>query len=171
MKNKTIRFILAGFFLCAAAGPLSAQEKPGVEQKLEAAAGELNKEYSEGRQRVEAKIKAEFKVDDALLIGLHFKKMNNGDIAIALGLAQSMPRGITDNNLHEVVALREGPPEAGWGKVAKDLGLKLGPVIGRLKKISAEVRKQERSDTAKKIKEEKAEKLKKAGKKGQPGKI
>lgn len=170
MKNKTMRSMLAGLFLCAAAGPLPAQVKPGEEQRLETAAGELNKEYSEGQQRVEGKIKAEFKVDDALLMGLHFKKMNNGEIAIALGLAGEMHRGVSDKNLHEVVALREGPPVAGWGKVAKELGLKLGPVISKLKKISAEVRRQEKADTVKKLKEEKAEKLKKAENNGQPGK-
>jgi len=164
MKNKTMRFMLAGLFFCAAAGPVLAQDKPGEEARLEAGAAELNKEYSEGQQRVAGRIKAEFKVDDALLMGLHFKKMNNGDIAIALGLARQLRGGITDKNLHEVVALREGPPVAGWGKVADALGLKLGPVVSKLKKLSAEVRKQEKADTAKKSKEEKADKAKSAEK-------
>lgn len=168
MNNGKMRVILAGLMFCAAAGPVLAREKPGEEQKLEASAAELNKEYSEGQGRVEGKLKSEFKVDDALLMGLHFKKMNNGDIAIALGLAMQMHRGISDKNLHAVVALREGPPVAGWGKVAKDLGLKLAPVTVRLKKISAEVRKQEKTDMIKKAKEEKAEKLEKAEKNARP---
>jgi hypothetical protein len=170
MKNKKMLVMLAGFFLYAAAGRTFAQGKAGEEQKVQTAARELNEKHPEGQQLVADRIKAEFKVDEALMLGLHFRKMSNGEIAIALGLAQEMRRGITDKNLHEVVSMHDAAPEAGWGKVAKDLGVKLGPVIGKLKKIAAEVRRQEKADSAKKLKEEKAEKLKKAEKNGQPGK-
>jgi hypothetical protein len=170
MKNNKTRFILACLFVCAAAGPALAQVNAGEEAKLEACAAELNKDHSEGKQRVADKIKTQFGVDDARLMGLHFRRMNNGDIAIALGLAQGMRRVITDKNLQRIVALREGPPEAGWGKVAKELGVKLGPVISKLRKVSAEVRKQEKADTAEKEIKSRAEEIARKDGGGQPGK-
>ena len=158
MKNGKAEFILAWLMLCAAAVPACCQVKSKEEKALEAGAAELNKNYSEGQQRVAAKIKAEFKVEDELLVGLRFKELGNGEIAVVLAMAQSLHGGITDANLHKIVALREGPPPAGWGKIAGDLGLKLGPVISRVKKISTEVRKQEKIDTAEKKKKAAAEK-------------
>lgn len=165
MKNIKAGFMLAGLMLCAAAAPAYCQVKAKEEKQLEAGAADLNKNYSEGRERVAGKIKAEFKVEDELLVGLRFKELGNGEIAVILAMAQNLPGGITDANLHKIVALRDGPPPAGWGKIAKELGLKLGPAISRVRKISAEVRKQEKIDTAEKKRKaaaEKAEAAKKA---------
>lgn len=165
MKYRKVEFILAGLMLCAAAVPAFSQAKSKEEKKLEAGAAELDKKDPEGQRRVADKIKAEFKVDYERLVGLHFKGLRDGEIAVTLALAQSLHGGIRDENLHRIVALREGPPPAGWGKIAKDLGLKLGPVISKVRKISAEVSKQEKLDVAaekKKAAAEKAEAAKKA---------
>ena len=167
MKNAKLRLLFTGLFLCAAIIPAFAQKKPTEEQTLETCAGELDKKYSEGQQRVAEKIIAEFEVADGLIVGLRFKKMGYGEIAIALGLAQGLHRIIQEEDLRKIVELRQGPPVMGWGRIAGDLGLKLGPVISKIRKISAEVRKDEKGDKAK---EAEAEKLKEQGKAEKSGK-
>lgn len=147
--------------MCAAGVPAAALERTREEQQLETSARELNRNNAKGQQRVADAIKAQFGVDDALLLGLHYRKLGHGDIAIALGLAQEMSAGVKDENLQKVVALRQGPPVAGWGKVAGDLGLKLGPVISKVRRISSGVRKLEADIRAKKDKTAETEKVKK----------
>jgi len=168
MKNNKTRLLIAGLFLCAAM-PALAQEKTPDEKKLESASAELEKDAasSEGNKTVTDKLKSEFKVDDAVVQGLRDQKLGYGEVSTVLTLAQGLPGGITDANLQKVVALRQGPPVMGWGKVAKELGLKLGPAVSKVKRISAEARKQEKADKAKKEKKEKAEK---AGKPERPEK-
>jgi Skp family chaperone for outer membrane proteins len=147
MKSNKMRLVLTGLFLCAAM-PALAQDKPADEKKAVSAAAELDKDAAKpyGEKLVTEKIKTEFKVDDARVQGLREQKLGYGEISIALSLAEELPGGITDANVQKVMAMRQGPPVIGWGKIAKDLNLKLGPVISGVKKMSAEVRKQERKD-------------------------
>ncbi|OGS08502.1 MAG: hypothetical protein A2270_10940 [Elusimicrobia bacterium RIFOXYA12_FULL_51_18] len=161
--------MFAGLFLCAAVIPAFAQKNSREERELETISRELDKSAAkpEGAQRAAARIKAEFGVDDARVQGLRDKNMGYGEISIALGLAQGLPGGITDENVQKIMALRQGPPVMGWGKMAKDLGLKLGPVMSNMKKMSAKMRKQEKAD---KVKKEKGEKMEKPEKPGKPEK-
>ena len=163
MKNMELRLIFAGLFLCAAVIPAFALGKSKEELKLEAGAAELDISAgrSGGEVRVAGKIKALFGVDGARVLGLHYKKLGYGDIAIVLGLAQDMPGGLKDENLYKVVALRQGPPAAGWGKIAGDLGLKLGPAAVKVKNVVAEVHRLEKISKAKKDKKAASEKAKK----------
>lgn len=150
MKNKELRLMLAGLLLCAAM-PVLAQEKSKDEKKLDSAAAELDKDAGrpEGGKAVAERIKNEFKVDEARVQGLRDQKLGYGGISIALGLAQELPGGITDANMEKVMALRQGPPATGWGNVAKQLGLKLGPITAKTRKVSAEVRKQVKAEREK----------------------
>ena len=161
MKNSKLQLLIAGLLLWAALIPAAAQEKSGEERKLEAVSGELDKKYSEGQQRVTDKIVAEFGVDSGLVLGLGYKKLGYGEIAIALSLAQGPHSTIRDEDLRRIVALRQGPPVKGWGKVAKELGLKLGPVLSRVRKLAAEVRRDEKADKAKEKKKNEDEKNRK----------
>ena len=179
MKNNKLQLMFAGLFLCAAAMPAFAEERSREEKKLETSSGELDKSAAkpEGQQLVADKIKAEFAVDDARVQSLRDLKMGYGEISIALGLAQGLPGGITDENVQKIVALRQGPPVMGWGKIAKELGLKLGSVQSKVHKMSAEVRKQEKAARANKNKKsekmekpEKPEKPEKMGRPENPGK-
>ena len=147
MKHNKMRLLVAGLFLCAAM-PVLAQEKPGDEKKLDNASMELDKDSAkpEGTNIVTEKLKSEFKVDDARVQGLRDQKLGYGEVSIVLSLAKEMPGGITDANVQKIMAMRQGPPVMGWGNIAKDLNLKLGPVTSRVKKMSADVRKQEKKD-------------------------
>lgn len=171
MRIKQLQLMFAGLILCAATVMAVAQEKSKEEIKLETSAGALDKSAAmpEGQLRVAEKIKTEYGVDDARILGLRAQKMGYGEISIALGLAQGLPGGITDENVQKIMALRQGPPVMGWGKIAKDLGLKLGNVQSKVHKMAAEVRKQEK-DKAKKDKKAEGEKGKKGEKTGKPEK-
>jgi hypothetical protein len=106
-------------------------------------------------------------VDAARVEGLRLKHLGYGEIAIVFGLVKDMPRGIRDENLYRVVALRQGPPLVGWGDMAKVLGLRLRPVVRRVREISSGVSEQEKLYKAgedKKAKEEKEKKNKMAEK-------
>jgi len=167
--------MFAGLFLCAAVIPAFAQKETKEVKELEANSAELDKSATRpsGQQRVTDKINAQFGVDETGVAGLRLKHLGYGEIAIVLGLAQNMPRGIRDENLYKIVALRQGPPVLGWGNVAKEFGLKLGPVISGVRNIGSGVRKQEKADKikeSKKAKEEKAKKDEMTEKMEQPGK-
>jgi hypothetical protein len=172
MKNRELPLLFAGLFLCGAVMPARAQERPGDERRLENSAGELDRgtDRPERRQQVTDRIKAEYGVNDARIQSLRDKKMGYGEISIALGLAQGLPGGITDENVQKIMVLRQGPPVAGWGKIAKDLGLKLGPVQSKVHKISAEARKQKKDDKVKKDVKAESEKRMERGKMEKPEK-
>lgn len=159
MKNNKLQLMFAGLFLCAAAMPACAEEKTSEERKLETSAVELDKSAAEpeGQPRVTAKIQTRFGVDGARVQGLRDRKMGYGEISIALGLAQGLPGGITDANVAKIMALRQGPPVMGWGRIAKDLGLKLGPVQKKVHKIHTELKKDKKAGE-KGMKAEKMEK-------------
>jgi hypothetical protein len=174
MKNNNMQLIFAGLFMFAAAVPAQAQEKSAEEKQLDKVEADLNTDAAqpEGKAAVTEKIKKDFKVDDARLNGLRDKQLKDGEMAIALALAEGLPGGITDENVQTVVAMRQGPPVAGWGKVAKELGVKVGPALSKAKKTAAEARKNAKAEKAKKEKKEKAEKMKaeKGGKAERPAK-
>jgi len=175
MKTGKLQLMFVWLFMCAAADPVFAQRETREEKALETSAGELDKsaDTPEGGRRVIDKIIAQYNVDEARVQGLRLKHLGYGEIAIVFGLVQDMRRGIRDKNLYRIVALRQGPPVMGWGDVAKALGLKLGPVVRRVREISSGVRKQEKIDKPgenKKAKEEKEKKDKNAEKMDRPGK-
>ena len=170
MKNNNMQLMFAGLFMFAVAVPALAQEKLEEEKQLDKVEADLNLDAAqpEGKAAVAEKIKKDFKVDDARLNGLRDKQLKDGEMAIALALAEGLPGGITDENVQKVVAMRQGPPVAGWGKVAKELGVKLGPVLSKAKKTAAEARRNAKAEKVKKEKREKAEKTMK-GEKGERG--
>lgn len=169
MKNKKIVMMALGLLLCA--GMLvRAEEKPPDEKKLDKASMEVEDDAGkpEGGAVVVDKLKAEFGVDEARIQGLRDQKLGYGGVSIALSLAQTMPGGITDENVQKIMTLRQGPPVMGWGKIAKELGLKLGPVVSKVKKVSAEARKHQKAEKMRKEKREKGERM---GKPDRPAKM
>jgi len=173
---KRSAFMLAGLFLLAAAIPALAQETPEDKQADKAVMEmEKNAATPEGQERVANKIKTQFGVDDARVQAMKDSGLSNGEIQIALALAQGMPGGINDENVQKLTALRQGPPKAGWGKIAKDLGLKVGPAISKAKKAAAELRKEEakakREKAMKEAKERKGGKNMKGDRPEKPAKM
>lgn len=143
MNKMTMRLLGAALLLAAAGlSPAFAQEKSRDEKKLDAAAASLDKEAGapDGQKTVVNKIMETYKVDEARVQALRDQKLGYGEVSIALGLAQGLPGGINDENVAKVMALRQGPPVMGWGKLAKELGLKLGPVVSKVNKAAESAR-------------------------------
>lgn len=171
MKNKEMIIMVSGLMLCAGMLVL-AEEKSADEKKLDAAAVEMDNQdcLPACQGAFQEKIKTDFGVDDAAVQGLRDQKMGYGEITIALGLARQLPGGVTEANIQKIAALRKGPPVMGWGRIAGDLGLKLGPVITNVRKVSAEVRKQNKAAKTGKEKGGRPEKHERHGKMDRPGK-
>jgi len=153
--NRTALYLTVGLAVFAASFVAAEGESSKDEQKLVKTSSALDKDAArpEGRKAVEARLKSEFKVDDARLQGLRDQKLGYGEMSIALSLAEKMPGGITDANVNAIMAQRQGPPVMGWGEIARKQGVKLGEVIRKTKGLDAAARKQEKAE-----KKEKAEK-------------
>jgi len=83
---------------------------------------------SKGNQQVAEKLAAEFHVETEQIIELREQGLGFGEIDNALSLANQLPGGITEENLAQVMELRQGEDgKMGWGKIAQELGVKLGP--------------------------------------------
>lgn len=167
MKNKEIALMALGLVLCAGMLVL-AEEKSGDEKKLDKATMELDGDAGkpEGNTTVTDKLTAEFKVDAARVQWLRDQKLGYGEVSIVLALAQGLPDGINDANVQKIITLRQGPPVMGWGKIAKELGMNLGSVISKVKRVSAEVRRHAKAEKMKRD-----EKMGKHEHPGRPGKM
>src|SRR5438874_1637834 len=113
----------------------------------------------DGASVVTRRLVKDFGVTEAQVKDLRSKGLSFGEIAIALSLAKEEPGGVTDANIQKVLSLRQTTPPTGWGKVAKQLGVKLGPAVSSVEKLAKESRGEVKKS------EEKAEtKAEKAGK-------
>lgn len=155
MKNTALCLSLALVF-CAASIASAAEGLSKNELKLQRVSSDLDKAAieKEGRKTVEKRISSEYNVDADRVKGLRDQKMGYGEISIVLALAQRMPDGITDKNVQSILALRQGPPVMGWGRIAKEQGVKLGKMIRSVKRVGSSVRKQEKADRKMRMKRE-----------------
>ncbi len=114
------------------------------EKNLDKESAEISKTAgkAQGATVVTARLEKEFGVTEAQIQGLRDKKLGYGEIAIVFSLAQKLPGGITDANISQVMALRQGPPTMGWGAVAKKLDLKLGPTVSQVKSVNKETHRE-----------------------------
>jgi hypothetical protein len=132
------------------------------EARIEKDASALDKDTNkpEGEKMVVQRLEKEFHVDDARINSLRGQKLGYGEIAIVLAMAEKLPGGITDATVNKIMSMRHGPPVEGWGKIAMNLGFKLGPVISKVERVKAEARKD-----IEKVHREKVEKVEKVEKK------
>ena len=123
----------------------------------------------DGAAVVTQRLVKDFGVTEAQVKDLRSKGLSFGEIAIALSLAKEEPGGVTDANIQKVLSLRQTTPPTGWGKVAKQLGVKLGPAVSSVERLAKESRgdlkkSEEKSETKA---EEKAEKKAEKADKGE----
>lgn len=102
----------------------------------------------DGEKAVLKKFESEFKVSDAQVRSLRDRKLAYGEIAVALSLAQKMAGGVSEVNVQKVLSMRQGPPEAGWGQVARQLGTKLGATVSQVKKMNNDANREIKKDHA-----------------------
>lgn len=108
------------------------------EKALTKDAAEISKTAStdKGAGVVTQKLEKDFGVTEAQVTALRDKKLGYGEIAIVYSLASKLPGGITDANVDQIMALRQGPPVMGWGEISKKLGFKLGPVVSAVRSVA-----------------------------------
>jgi len=119
-------------------------ELSNVEKELERAISTLDQAAGEPQREkvVVEQLEKTFKVDEARIQSLRDQKLGYGEIAVLLSLTQKMPGGITDDNIQNVMAMRQGPPVMGWGAVAQKLGEKLGSVKSHMEKVAKDFHKE-----------------------------
>ena len=139
----------------------------------------------DGQRRVTERIASQFNVQPSLVTDLRNRKLGFGGATIALALSQELMK--RDSTLGQQAALdkilAERQAGKGWGVIAHDLGLKLGPVVSEVKKAGKateqvagkpdKVARVEKGEKAEKIEKpdrpEKIEKIERPAKPEKPG--
>jgi hypothetical protein len=78
---------------------------------------------------IEKQLERDFSVSSRKIKALHQGKMEYGDMAAALALAEKLPGGITNHNLNEVT---RGKNRATWDQVAAFFKIDLGSAAERV---------------------------------------
>jgi hypothetical protein len=171
-----------GLALLTGAAGVEAQDQRTLGQ-VQAEANALDTKASrvagtpEGQRRVAESLAAQFKVDRATVEGLRDRRMGWGEVAIALALSQELmkqnPTLTQDQALAMVLSSRES---GGWGKVAQQYGLKLGPVLSGIKQADKRVAGLERErgdhgDVARTVRADKVERHERPNRPERPEKV
>jgi hypothetical protein len=146
MKRTALLFILGLAVLLAGSGTAMAVSTD--EKKLEQEIEDLNQRGrdDQGHQQVVRELEQEFSVSESQVTSLRDRKLGYGEIAVVFSLAKKMPGGITDDNVSRIMTMRQGPPTMGWGRIAQELGSKLGPVVSEVKHVNRESRGEMKKD-------------------------
>jgi hypothetical protein len=90
----------------------------------------------DGDRTIIERIRREFHVSEGVIQYLHEQRnLGYGEIVILFSLADRLPGGATRENVDKILAMREGSPKMGWGRIAHQLGEKLGPVLADVEDI------------------------------------
>lgn len=149
MKRPLI-ILIVGFLAALACTGTAWADLSKAEKNLERESKRLNDTAAkpDGEKAVLKKIEAEFRVSDAQVQALRDLKLGYGETAVVLSLAQKMPGGVIEANVQKVLSLRQGPPVAGWGQVARQLGTKLGATVSQIKKMNNDSNREIKKDHA-----------------------
>lgn len=164
--NKQIIYGLCGGLLLAllVSGPVQAQTDPD-EGRLETTSKAIEKEgAAKGQGQIQLLAK-QFNVAPSLVEDLR-KKTGWGGVTIQLAMAQHLAQSdpvkypSLPDALTKIEALRA--EKMGWGKIAKDLGFKLGPVVSAAEQTRHELVRDLRAERPQKMdKVERPEKVEK----------
>jgi hypothetical protein len=102
----------------------------------------------DGEKAVVKRLVEELKAGEQQIKALRDRKLDHGEIAVILSMAQTMPGGTTDANVQKVLDLRRGPPAAGWGEVARLVGTKLGRIVSQVRKVANNANREIKKDHA-----------------------
>jgi hypothetical protein len=148
MTRTFFRSILYGVALVLLAGtPVWAQADQD-EERLQATHSGIDKEATSKNQNRAQALSTQFNVPASTVEDLRAKKQGWGEITIRLAMAQHLTK--TDPNtyptmndaLAKIDSMRSD--NKGWGKIAKDLGFKLGPVIAEAQRARQELAREQR---------------------------
>lgn len=148
--KRSILILIAGVLAALAVAGTAWADLSKAEKNLDRESKRLDATAAkpDGEKAVLKQIEAEFKVSDAQVQAFRDRKLGYGEIAVVLSLAKRMPGGVTEGNAQKVLSIRQGPPVAGWGQVAHQLGAKLGATVSQVKKINNDSNREIKKDHA-----------------------
>ena len=163
MQGHITAAMLGGFIMIMAMGyPVWARSNTD-EVRLETVKQEIDRDAGASAQ--EAKIQAlasQYNVNPGVVQDLHDKNKGWGETTIELAMAQRLTQtdaktypGMADA-LNKIESLRS--QKMGWGKIAKNLGFKLGPVVSSAMHTRNELRRESKTQAAQHV-----QKVEKAG--------
>lgn len=143
MKRGSVLFILVVFLVFATSANIYAADDD--EKKVDEVSADLDKNSHETGEakKVEARLEDRFGVTDTQVDNLRRQKLGYGEISTIFSLTKQMPGGINDENIQKITDMRQGDGhKTGWGKIAQELGVKLGPAIADADHIRPEAREE-----------------------------
>jgi hypothetical protein len=170
----TNMFVVAtiGLLLLITGLPVWAQT--GDDATIEATAKAIDKETANKGQalRMEA-LSRQFRLTPEEIQDMRAKKQGWGEVTIQLAMAQQLSQSnpttypTIQSALTKIESLRAD--KMGYGKIAKDLGFKLGPVVSDAKHVRNELAQELRAERAQKAdKVEKTERAERAERPARP---
>jgi len=126
MKGSLLIFLIASFFFFS---PVALAKD--TEQDLRNAAQKIDKAAASplGAEKVTKKLSEKFSVPESTIQNLRAQKLGFGEISILLALSQATGRSTAE-------LLQRFKAGQGWGKIAKDEGVKLGQIVSAVEKAN-----------------------------------
>lgn len=151
MSGPITAALLGGLILITAVGVPAWARSEADEAQLETVSKDIDQSAAASVQtnKIQA-LSKQFNVEPHVVDNLRAKKQGWGETTIELAMAQRlMQADVTTyptmaDALNKIATLRSD--KMGWGKIAKDLGFKLGPVVSDAMRTRNELRKEVRMD-------------------------
>jgi len=126
MKGSLLIFLIASFFFFspAALAKDTDQDLRNAAQKIDKAAASPR-----GAEKVVTSLSEKFNVPQSTIRDLMAQKLGFGEISILLALSQATEKSTSQ-------LLQKFKSGEGWGKIAKDEGVKLGQVVSAVEKAN-----------------------------------
>ncbi len=170
MQRNITTAVLGGLFLIMAMAVPVWARADADETQLETVKKEIDQSTTSSAQKEKVQtLSKQFNVDPGVVENLRANKQGWGETTIELAMAQRLMQSDAKtyptmaDALNKIVSLRD--QKMGWGKIAKDLGFKLGPVVSAAMHTRNELRKESRME-----KSQAAQKGENAGKPDKPTK-
>lgn len=135
------------FSVLLAAGLLVVMIGVAAAATMEKDAGKLNAEIAllnsykslpQGDKMISKQLSESFDVSSDKISSLYSRTRQYGDVAATLAFADKMSGGLTDANISKVVDMKS---RGGWDQVAKNLGVDIGDVAGKLSSVEDDTHK------------------------------
>ncbi len=129
MRKELTTFLVASLFLFSSLACAN-----DTEQDLKAAAQEIDKAAvtSQGAERVITSLSEKFKVPQSTIQNLRAQNLGFGEISILLALSEATKKPTS-------LLLQQFKSGEGWGKIAMNEGVKLGPVISAVERANPDL--------------------------------
>ena len=149
MQGNITTVVLGGLFLIMALGVPVWARANSDETQLETIKQEIDRGATSSASSDKVKsLSSQFNVDPSVVEQLRAKNQGWGETTIELAMAQRLTQTDAQTYPTMTVALNKietlRGQKMGWGKIAKDLGFKLGPVVSTAMHTRNELRKESR---------------------------